>query len=105
MSVKKAETFAALCVALVNQARERTETAWRAMRRAQSSAEGEFSHRDGNPWYAAMGLCAEEGVYADCGRTVPLRDHADALRAIKAAHSDAVDAARIAVRNAMGARR
>ena len=104
MSDKKTEAFVALCVALVAQSREQTETAWRAMRNAQKRAENEFLHGDGDPWYAAMGLCAEEGVYATFGRTVPMAEHADELRTITATFHGTVTAAREAVRNAMEAK-
>ncbi len=105
MNDKKTEAFVALCLALVAQARGQTETAWRAMRNAQQRAENEFSHGDGNPWYAAMGLCAEEGVYAKFGRTVPMGAHAAALRTIAATFPGTVTAAREAMRKAMEAKR
>ena len=101
MNDKKTEAFVALCLALVAQARGQTETAWRAIRNAQKHAENEFSHDEGNPWHAAMGLCAEEGVYTTFGRTVPMAAHADALRTITATFPGTVTAAREAVRKAL----
>ncbi len=103
------ELFVALCLAVVRQAQEVTETAWRSMREAQRIAEykfgvfpvGDYDHED-VAWYAALGIAANEGAYIKYGVAEALPERAEAIRLLSESHPDVVAAAQKAVKDAVG---
>lgn len=106
MNDPKTETFVALCVAMVEEAKAPTDETWRAMRAAQDAAERAFSGwvAFDVPWHAAQALCTKAGLYTRFDRQVPKTEHDNDLYTMHGKFSDAVWAANVAVRKAMEAK-